>query len=93
MKVLYPAVMCAHRRELVFVHTSLIAVGRRLPSHREDALVEWVPAPYLAVRSASCLTVGVVNRSVHPPSALLSARVRIRRASSAYSAAALRRLD
>ena len=58
MKVLYPAVMCAHRRELVFVHTSLIAVGRRRPSHREDALVEWVPAPYLAVRSASCLTVG-----------------------------------
>ena len=39
MKVLYPAVMCAHRRELVFVHTSLIAVGRRRPSHREDALV------------------------------------------------------
>ena len=38
--------MCARRRELVFVRTSLIAVGRRRPSHREDALVEWVPAPY-----------------------------------------------
>ena len=50
-KGLPPRVMCAHRRELVFVHTSLIAVGRRHPSHREDTLVEWVPAPHLAADS------------------------------------------
>ena len=48
MKVLYPAVMCAHRRELVFVHTSLSRPVGDFHVIREDTLDEWVPASYLA---------------------------------------------
>ena len=66
-KGLPPRVMCAHRRELVFVHTSLSRPVGDFHVIREDTLDEWVPASYLAVRSASHLVIpGACDWSVPP---------------------------
>ena len=66
-KGLPPRVMCAHRRELVFVHTSLSRPVGDFLVIREDTLDEWFPASYLAVRSASHLVIpGACDWSVHP---------------------------
>jgi len=66
-KGLPPRVMCAHRRELVFVHTSLSRPVGDVLVIREDTLDEWFPASYLAVRSASHLVIpGACDWSVPP---------------------------
>ena len=87
-KGLPPRVMCAHRRELVFVHTSLSRPVGDFLVIREDTLDEWFPASYLAVRSASHLVIpGACDWSVLPLPVLLLARVRIRHASCLFSIA------
>ena len=74
-KGLPPRVMCAHRRELVFVHTSLSRPVGDFLVIREDTLDEWFPASYLAVRSASHLVIpGACDWSVLPLPVCVSGR-------------------